>query len=65
MSLAEASRWASRWGCLLINLGAAGHINAESGHGPLPLAEQSLRINECRLDGAQAAAALAASADAI
>jgi predicted alpha/beta hydrolase family esterase len=60
MSLSESSRWATRWGCPLINLGAAGHINAESGHGALPLAEQWLRINECRLDRAPAAIALAA-----
>jgi predicted alpha/beta hydrolase family esterase len=60
MPLSEASRWAARWGCPLINLGAAGHINAESGHGPLPLAEHWLQINEDRLNGARTPAALAA-----
>jgi hypothetical protein len=60
MPLAEASRWARRWGCPLINLGAAGHINAESGHGPLPLAEQWLQVHEGRLAGAPAPVALAA-----
>lgn len=60
MPLAEASRWARRWGCPLINLGAAGHINAESGHGPLPVAEQWLRIHERRLGGPRAPVALAA-----
>jgi uncharacterized protein len=34
MSLDAASTWADAWGSQLINLGAAGHINAESGHGP-------------------------------
>ncbi|MBE0547686.1 MAG: alpha/beta hydrolase [Rubrivivax sp.] len=60
MPLSEAARWATRWGCPLINRGAAGHISAEFGHGPLPLAEQWLRINECRLDGAEAPVSLAA-----
>lgn len=48
MPLSEASRWALRWGCPLINLGAAGHINADSGHDRLPLAEQWLHINDAR-----------------
>ena len=34
----SARRWAARWGSLSVNLGAAGHINAEAGFGPLPLA---------------------------
>ncbi len=28
--------WAKRWGCSMINLGNAGHINADSGYGPWP-----------------------------
>lgn len=35
---AAALRWAERWGSRLIDIGDAGHINAESGHGPWPLA---------------------------
>lgn len=54
----QATRWAARWGCPLINLGAAGHINAESGFGPLPLAEQWWRSQCARI--AQVPAALAA-----
>ena len=38
MSTAQAQRWAQRWGSHFVNLGDAGHVNAESGHGPLPLA---------------------------
>lgn len=58
MPIAEASRWARRWGCAMVNLGKAGHINAESGHGPLPLADQWLLANGCT--GAGASLALAA-----
>lgn len=60
MSLSEAARWATRWGCPLINLGSAGHINAESGYGPLPPAEQWLKTHERRLSGERDAIALAA-----
>ncbi|HEY9107237.1 MAG TPA: alpha/beta hydrolase [Roseateles sp.] len=38
MSAASAARWAHRWGASYSNLGAVGHINAESGFGPLPVA---------------------------
>lgn len=38
MKPASARRWAQRWGCHVVHLGDAGHINVESGHGPLPLA---------------------------
>ena len=58
MPLPSAARWATRWGCPLINLGGAGHINAESGHGPLPIAERWLRSNEHRLAGSERAVAL-------
>lgn len=40
LTLGEAQRWAQRWRCPLVNLGAAGHINAEAGFGPLPFARQ-------------------------
>ncbi len=39
MSAASAARWAHRWGSSYSNLGAVGHINAESGFGPFPLAK--------------------------
>jgi predicted alpha/beta hydrolase family esterase len=38
-----ARRWAERWGSRLVDIGAAGHINIESGHGPWPLALTLLR----------------------
>ncbi|MFT3666096.1 RBBP9/YdeN family alpha/beta hydrolase [Piscinibacter sp.] len=40
MKPASARRWAQRWGSHFVNLGDAGHINVESGHGPLPLASR-------------------------
>jgi uncharacterized protein len=40
MSAASARRWATRWGAHLVNLGDAGHINAEAGFGPLPRARR-------------------------
>lgn len=36
MSLRSAVYWAGRWGADLVNLGAAGHINAQSGFGSWP-----------------------------
>jgi hypothetical protein len=40
LRLAKARHWAQRWGSPLVNLGDAGHINAEAGFGPLPYALQ-------------------------
>ena len=40
MSATHAHAWAQRWGSDWINLGNAGHINADSGYGPLPLARE-------------------------
>lgn len=39
----EALRWARRWDARYLNLGDAGHINAEAGFGPFPLAAQWVR----------------------
>lgn len=39
----EARAWARRWGAHWMSLGAAGHINVESGHGPLPMARAWVR----------------------
>lgn len=36
MSLPRAAHWAGVWGGDWVNLGRAGHINAESGFGPWP-----------------------------
>lgn len=36
MTLDRAAHWADVWGADLVNLGEAGHINAESGFGPWP-----------------------------
>ncbi len=40
MSASNARRWAQAWGAHAINLGSAGHINAEAGFGPLPIARR-------------------------
>lgn len=34
LGMLKAGLWAQRWGSRLISIGAAGHINAESGFGP-------------------------------
>lgn len=36
MTIERAAFWADRWGADLVNLGAAGHINADAGFGPWP-----------------------------
>jgi len=52
MRAAQARRWAQRWGCHFINLGDAGHINAEAGYGPLPFAarwvDKMLQQHACK-----------------
>ena len=36
MKYLSAVAWADRWGARLVDLGAAGHVNVESGHGAWP-----------------------------
>ncbi|MDT9001997.1 alpha/beta hydrolase [Paucibacter sp. APW11] len=48
MSAASARRWATRWGSSFSNLGAVGHINAESGFGPFPLAKRWVEAARAR-----------------
>jgi predicted alpha/beta hydrolase family esterase len=43
MDFDGASAWASRWGSVLVNAGALGHINAESGLGEWPSGWRHLR----------------------
>lgn len=47
LSIGRATELADRWGADLVNLGAAGHINADAGFGPWPLALKLLQ----QLDG--------------
>jgi predicted alpha/beta hydrolase family esterase len=42
-SLARAQQFATAWGSELVNLGPAGHINADSGHGEWPAGLALLR----------------------
>ncbi|RZL39951.1 MAG: alpha/beta hydrolase [Rubrivivax sp.] len=48
MSAASAARWAHRWGASYSNLGAVGHINAEAGFGPLPVARSWIEAARAR-----------------
>lgn len=47
MPIAEAREWARRWGSWMVNLGPAGHVDADAGYGPFPeaaaLVERVLR----------------------
>ncbi|GAB4364243.1 MAG: alpha/beta hydrolase [Methylohalobius crimeensis] len=43
LSWDAAETWAERWGSRLVNVGLAGHINAEAGYGPWPLGFSLLR----------------------
>lgn len=36
MDFMSAAAWADRWGARLVDLGNAGHVNTDSGHGPWP-----------------------------
>lgn len=56
MSADSARLWAQRWGSHWTNLGDVGHINAEAGFGPLPLARRWLLAVEHRLMREQRAA---------
>ncbi|WP_408595312.1 RBBP9/YdeN family alpha/beta hydrolase [Limnohabitans sp.] len=49
MTALSARRWAGRWGSHWVNLGDVGHINAESGFGPLPFARRWVLAMEQRL----------------
>lgn len=46
MKLTVATHWANCWGSRFINLGAAGHINIDSGYGPWPEVVEYLRDME-------------------
>lgn len=54
MTLERAAHFAGLWGSDLVNLGAAGHINAESGFGPWP---EGLALQERLRRGAEFRAA--------
>ena len=49
MSGSEARQWSRRWASRWVNLGDAGHINAEAGFGPLPLARRWVTAARQRL----------------
>ncbi|MGL4398065.1 MAG: RBBP9/YdeN family alpha/beta hydrolase [Hyphomicrobium sp.] len=57
MRLEQAAYWADLWGSDLVNLGAAGHINVDSGFGPWPeglnLLERLKRAAEFRAANAR------------
>jgi uncharacterized protein len=49
LGFAAGQRWASRWGCHVVDLGDAGHINDAAGFGSLPLAARWVTAAEQRL----------------
>jgi predicted alpha/beta hydrolase family esterase len=53
MSASSTRRWAARWGSHWSTLGDAGHINAESGFGPLPFARRWVQAMQQRLEREQ------------
>lgn len=53
MGATTARHWATRWGSHCVNLGNAGHINAEAGFGPLPFAQRWVTAMRQRLERAQ------------
>lgn len=53
LRLERARHYAALWGADLVNLGAAGHINTETGYGPWP--EGLALLQHLQLDGARKA----------
>lgn len=51
VKLLVAAYWADRWGSRLLNIGPAGHINAEAGFGPWPEGLRLLRTMQAAHDG--------------
>jgi len=49
LGLAAGRRWAARWGCHVVDLGDAGHINVASGFHTLPFARRWALAAEQRL----------------
>jgi uncharacterized protein len=49
LSLSAGQRWAARWGSHVVDLGDAGHINADSGFRSLPFAGRWVTAVEQRL----------------
>lgn len=51
----QAALWAQRWGSTLVEAGALGHINADSGLGDWPLGQHALQqLYECAHNGRSA-----------
>ncbi|MBV8045697.1 MAG: alpha/beta hydrolase [Paludibacterium sp.] len=48
LRFSRAEYWAEAWGCRLADIGEAGHVNVESGHGPWP---HGLRLLSELVDG--------------
>ena len=44
LSMSAAARWAKTWGSSLVDIGEAGHVNSESGHGPWPFVRSLLHV---------------------
>ena len=53
MPIASARKLAAKWGVRFIDLGASGHINVASGHGPWPLGEELITAMRDDLEEAE------------
>lgn len=49
LGFAAGQRWAARWGCHVVDLGDAGHVNVASGFRTLPFARRWVGTQEQRL----------------
>jgi len=54
MPIASARKIAADWGVRFLDMGASGHINIASGHGPWPLGEELITAMRDDLEEAQA-----------
>lgn len=50
LAMAKSRLWSQRWRSHHVDLGDAGHINAEAGFGPLPLAQRWVTTSRLRVD---------------
>ena len=65
MQAEQAAQWARRWHSEFVNLGAAGHINAEAGFGPWPEGLEHVERLRRHADGDAADRELAPELDGV
>ncbi len=57
-ALERAQGFASDWGSTMVELGAQGHLNPASGHGPWPMAHELLKVLMTKIETSQTEPAL-------